>query len=240
MAFNFFGTFTTGQWEAFKAFSRIQERELRLRLAWLNRELVRVGVFSTAYDKTGSVPVSFTATGYGGKLLQAYRILGGVPEQTMLLRTRDKPVFKERATELTVDEDATVSGGFSDVYSNGRRERGGQRYDSDLGIQVEKLKAWQLDSIKFKRERLEYKIKRALDYSDQIQQEIALVTQLLGTGRGSFQDQVTSVEVVMVRPGSANIVSDLSDLHGLNIGRPNDITFSDANLEKDTDAERGI
>lgn len=239
MAFNFFGTFTTGQWESFKAFSRIQERELRLRRRWLNRELVRAGVFITVYDETGTRPVSYTATGYAGKLLQAYRILGGVPEQTLLLRTRDKPVFKRRGTELTVEQDSTTSGGFSDVYSNGRRERGGQRYDRDLGIQVEKLKSWQLDSVKFKRERLEYKIKRALDHSDQIQQEIAAIDRLLGVGFGSFQDQITSVETVMVRPGSANIVSDLDDQFGLNIGRPNDLSFADANEEQEADAERG-
>ena len=195
-------------------------------------------MFSTSYDSSGT-PVSFSATGYAGKLLQAYRILGGVPEQTMLLRTRDKPVFKTRGTELTVDQNSTTGGGYSDVYSNGRRERGVQRFDRDLGIKVEKIKAWQLESIKFKRERLEYKIKRALDYSDQLQQETAAIDKLLGTGLGSFLDQTTSVEVLIVRPESANVVSDLDDLHGLNIGKPNDITFADAEEQKRANAERG-
>lgn len=185
------------------------------------------------------MPISFSATGYAGKLIQAYRILGGVPEQTMLLRTRDKPVYKKRGTELVVDQNATTDGGYSDVYSNGRRERGGQRFDRDLGIQVEKIKSWQLESIKFKRERLEYKIKRALDYSDQVQQEIASIDKLLGTGFGSFLDQITSVEVLMVRPESANVVSNLNDQFGLNIGKPNDPTFTDAEQQKAEKAERG-
>ena len=238
MAFNFFGTFTTAQWEDFKAFSKIQAMELRLRRSWLQRELRRVGVFTTTYD--GPKPTSFTATGYAGKLLQAYRILGGVPEQTMLLRTRDKPVFKTRANDLTVQKDATTSGGFSDVYSNGRRERGTQRYDRDIGLRVESLKRWQLESVKFKRERLEYKIKRALDYSDQVQQEIALIDKLLGVGLSSFEDQLTSVEVLISRPESANVVQNLDDRFGLDIGRPTDFSFDDAEERKGAYKERGV
>lgn len=157
----------------------------------------------------------------------------------MLLRTRDKPVFKTKSTNLTVQDNGTTEGGFSDIYSNGRRERGGQRFDRDLCIKVEKLKKWQLEAIKFKREKIEYKIKKALDYSDQIQQEISLIDKLLAVGLGSFEDQVTSIEVIMTRPGSANVVSNLDDQFGLDIGRPNDITFADADLRKETYAERG-
>lgn len=239
MAFNFAGTFTTGQWEAFKAFAQIQKRDLSLRKQWLQRELIRVGVFSTTFDETGTKPISYVATGYAGKLLTAYKILGGVPEQSMLLRTRDKPVFKTKSAGLNVQVDGTTDGGFSDVYSNGRRERGGQRFDRDLCIRVEKLKKWQLEAIKFKREKIEYKIKKALDYSDQIQQEIVMIDKLLSVGLGSFEDQLVSIEVIMTRPGSANIVSNLDDQFGLNIGRPNDKTFADANVRKESLAERG-
>jgi len=237
MAFNFFGTFTTGQWEDFKAFSRIQSMELRLRKSWLNRELLRIGIFITTYD--GPYPVKFIATGYAGKLLRAYRILGGVPEQTMLLRTRDKPVFKTRSHDLTITNESTMSGGFSDVYSNGRRERGTQRYDRDIGLKVESIKSWQLESIKFKRERLEFKIKRAMDYSDQIQQEIDKIDKLLSIGSGSFEDQIVSVDVLISRPESANVVQNLDDKFGLNIGKPTDFTFADALDRQKAYKERG-
>lgn len=237
MSFNFFGTFTTGQWEDFKAFSRIQAMDLRLRRDWLRRDLLRVGIFTTEYD--GPDPVKFTASGYAGKLLQAYRILGGVPEHTMLLRTRDKPVFKTKVGELTIDKNAMVSGGYSDVYSNGRRERGGQRYDRDIGLKIEALKSWQLEAIKFKRERLEYKIKRAMDYSDQIQQEISEIDKLLTVLIGSFEDQLISVEVLISRPESANVVPNLNDRFGLDIGRPSDFTFSDAIVRQESKKERG-
>jgi hypothetical protein len=237
MAFNFFGTFTTGQWEYFKAFSQIQVKELRLRKRWLEKERLKIGVFVTEYD--GPRPVSFvvSAKSYAAKLLEAYRILGGFPEKDMLLRTRDQPVYKSSGPAISISNDGTVVGGFSDVYTDGRRERGNQRYDRDLGLKVEKFKQWQLESIKFKRERIEFKIKRALDYSDELQKEIDFIDKLLGEGRGSFDERATSIESRMIAPGTANVIQNLDDLFGLNIGRPGDITLDnaikDANINKE-------
>ncbi len=239
MAFSFFGTFTSGQWEVFRAFSQIQAKELRLRRQWLEKQLSMTGVFVTEYD--GPRPISFSASpgSYAAKLLQAYRILGGVPEQDMLLRTRDKPVFKVKGSPIS-SSGGSSSGGFSDVYSNGRRERGTQRYDRDLGLRVERLKSWQLEAVKFKRERLEYKILRAMDHSDQIQQEIMVLEALLGdeSARGSFENQLLEVEIQMATPGTMNVVQDLDDVFGLGIGRPGDMTYSDALKKAEEDDQR--
>jgi hypothetical protein len=183
--------------------------------------------------------VSFvvSAKSYAAKLLEAYRILGGFPEKDMLLRTRDQPVYKSSGPAISISNDGTVVGGFSDVYTDGRRERGNQRYDRDLGLKVEKFKQWQLESIKFKRERIEFKIKRALDYSDELQKEIDFIDKLLGEGRGSFDERATSIESRMIAPGTANVIQNLDDLFGLNIGRPGDITLDnaikDANINKE-------
>lgn len=240
MAFSFYGLMTTGQWQAFKAFSGIQRLELVQRRTWLQKQLLMVGVFSTEYD--GPNPVSFTASAgsYAAKLLAAYRVLGGVPEDDMLLRTRDKPVFKTKSQNVNTGPDGTVDGGFSDVYSNGRRDRGTQRFDRDLGLRVDRLKDWQLEAIKAKRERLEFKIKRALDYSDQIQQEIGLITSLLGdeTAVGSVDYQVLQVETEMATPGTMNVVDDLDDVHGLKIGKPGDLTFDNSLAEAEQQDER--
>jgi hypothetical protein len=230
MAFNFFGTFTTGQWQAFKAFTQIQRKELVLRQQWLQKQLIMNGIFSTEYD--GPNPVSFSASAgsYAAKLLSAYKILGGVPEQDMLLRTRDKPVFKTKGTNIVDQSPGQTEGGYSDVYSNGRRERGSQRFDRDLGLLVERLKDWQLESIKLKREKLEFKIKRAMDYSDQLKQEIDLISVLLGVdiSIGSVDDQIISVETQMATPGTMNVVDDLDDIHGLRIGKPGDLSEDNA------------
>lgn len=229
MAFSFFGTFTTGQWESFLAFARIQRVELELRRTWLQKQLSMNGIFVTEYD--GPTPVKFSASAgsYAAKLLSAYRVLGGVPERDMLLRTSDKPVFKTKAQNISSTTAGQTNGGFSDVYSNGRRDRGTQRFDRDLGLRVERLKAWQLEAIKRKREALEFKIKRALDYSDQLQKELDVLAAVLDEeSRYSFDGQVVAVETQMVAPETMNVVQDLDDVFGLSIGKPGDLSQPDA------------
>ncbi len=228
MSFSFFGTFTSGQWEAFKAFARVQKVDVQLRINWLQKQLSMNGIFETVYD--GPMPVSFSASAgsYAWKLIAAYRVLGGVPEREMLLRTSDQPVFKTKGISVS-DQVGNATSGFSDTFSNGRRERGTQRFDRDLGLMVEKLKGWQLAAIKAKRERLEFKIKRALDYSDQLQNEIAVLTAVLDeTSTSSFDSQVVGIEVQMVTPGSANVIDNLEDVFGLAIGKPGDLSYADA------------
>ncbi len=242
MAFNFSGTFTTGQWEAFKAFTHVQKVDLSLRKAWLQKELGNIGLFVTQYDDNNR-PSSFSANpgSYAFKLLQAYRILGGFPEKEMLLRTSDQPVFLVRGTSiLTVPDQGIADGGFSDVYSNGRRYRGGQRFDRDLGLRIERIKSWQLESIKRKREHIEFKIKRALDCADQIQVEITKIDKLLSTNTGSVDDQILEVELIMATPGAANVVDDIDDIFGLAIGRVADLTFDDASQVADAQKQRGF
>lgn len=237
MAFNFYGTFTSGQLQQLIDFSLIQERDLRARSHWLQAQLTRNGVFSTVYDPKTFLPVSFTASqgSYAAKLLQAYRILGGTPEKDFMLRTRSQPVFLTRGKNI----DTGVTGvdptaGYSDTMSNGRRVRGSQRFDRDVGVQVEKLKFWQIEPIKRKREHLEFKIKRALDYSDQLEQEIKLLDVLLDDTAGrQVADIVRDIQLSAARTGAANVVEDLLDIFGLNIGRVADPTYA-----PDFDAEQ--
>lgn len=182
------------------------------------------------YDPQTNLPKSFTASdsSYAGKLLQAYRILGGTPETDFMLRTTDQPVFLTRGNNIdtsTVGTDPTA--GYSDLLSNGRRVRGTQRFDRDVGVQVNRLKSWQLEAIKQKREHLEFKIKRALDYSDQLQREIAVIAVLLDPNQGrQVRDTVRNVQLTAIRTGAHNIVEDLIDVFGLNIGRVEDPTYT--------------
>lgn len=229
MAHGIFGTFTTGQWNVFRAFSIVQKVELQLRKIWLEKEISKIGIFTTEYG-SDYFPVSFTATpgSYADKLMQAYRILGGVPERDMLLRTSDKPVFLNRGAPMTKTQDGQTTSGVSDSFSNGRRIRGTQRFDRDLGLRVDRLKKWQLESIKQKLEHLEFKIKRALDYSDQLQRELVQINLLMGSDAGSVDDQILQVEISMATPGAANTVQNDDDIFGLFIGTPADLTFPNA------------
>jgi hypothetical protein len=224
VSFNFYGTLTTGQFDEFETFSRVQNKDIRDRIAWLGAAATRNGVFRTEYDPVTGDPKSFTVvppTSYAAKLMAAYRILGGVPERDMLLRTSDDPVFLTRGANVTkATPDSPVEGGYSDLYSNGRRYRGNQRFDRDIGVQVDKLKRWQLEAIKHKREHLEYKIKRALDYTDQLLNEKALLESMVAEDTESSVDQqITNIRGLFYAPGRANVVDNPDDKFGLDIGR---------------------
>lgn len=237
MAFNFFGTFTTGQFLKFTVFSKYQEKDINKRIDWLNAELQKIGVFITEYDDNDH-PVSFTVTpsdSYAAKLLLAYKVFGGNPEQEMLLRTRDKPVYLKRGTSLGNDPMDTTSG-QSTEYTNGRTDRGGQRFDRDLGIQVWKLKHWQLESIKRKREALEFKIKKALDYSDQLSEEKKLLNNMVSEDTmdvNSVDYRIARVASFMFANGAMNIVQSLLDIFGLKIGPPGDVTHPSDMMQQD-------
>lgn len=149
---------------------------------------------------------------YGAKLLLAYKILGGIPERDMLLRTSDKPVFlKKGVNSSPTDPDS----GYSREFSNGRTLRGTQRFDRSIGMRVEALKKWQLEAIKRKREHLEYKIKRALDYSDQLTRERDALEGLVD---GGVSDLVSEIYKIMLTPGAMNVVDDPDDGFGLGVG----------------------
>jgi hypothetical protein len=241
MAFNFFGTFTTGQWESFKSFTKIQILDLLLRKQWLGKQLIMNGIFSTIYDDNNN-PVSYSVSqgSYAAKLLEAYKILGGNPELDMLLRTRDKPVYKLTGTEIQKNTDGSSIGGTSELYSNGRRERGNQFFDRDLGLKVENIKKWEIEAIKMKREKLEFKIKRAMDYSDQLGEEIKEIDKLIGDifKQGSAENQIIDVEIQMQKPGTMNVVDNITDVHGLSVGKPGDISFMDSEDREKENKER--
>jgi hypothetical protein len=212
LAFNFFGTFTIAQWYEFKDFVSIQRAELGSRANWLTQEIQRIGVMSITYD--GDTPTSFTAPDntYMGKLLLAYRMLGGVPERDMLLRNVNQPVFLHKGTTQSTPE----------TFTNGRQNRGSTIFDRDQGLLVDKLKKWQLESIKMKREHLEYKIKRTLDYSDQLQSELNTVKQLTIDNQVMVDMMITNIENSIQNPDTYTTpgatLNDIGDPYGLKIG----------------------
>lgn len=228
MAYQFFGVFSTGQFEQLRIFAKVQERDLTARIAWLSAQLQRNGLFSTIYDQATNMPISYDVAppnSYAAKLLVAYRALGGVPEKDFLLRTSDQPVYLTRTDNINPNEGSNPTSGYSDVFTNGRRIRGSQKFDRDIGVKVDRFKSWQLEAIKHKREHLEFKIKRALDYSDQLQSEINAINVLLDTtSNATVDDQIRTIQQYMFRTGASNVISNLADVFGLSIGRVFDVT----------------
>jgi hypothetical protein len=236
--FNFTGTFTVSQFEALKVFAETQKVDLLARRQWLVTQLNKLGTYGTTYDKTTGEPIKFVATprSYAEKLLEAYRILGGIPEKDMMLRDRSDPVFLQEGSPIKETETDTI-GGFSDTYSNNRRYRGGMRFDRDIGMIVTKFKKWQFDIIKRKREHLEYKMKRVLDASDQIANEIAEIDVLLGDGRNSFDALIQRIEAAISDPSNINVTD--GDAFGLAIGKPADLAYENQTFEQLSEHQRG-
>jgi hypothetical protein len=225
MAFNFYGTLTTGQFNEFVNFSKYQEQDIKKRIDWLTALASQIGVFTTEYD-SDNYPKSFSVApdnSYGAKLLKVYKIMGGVPEKDMMLRTRDLPVYLLPGQPLSQDTE-DLSGGTSREYSNGRLDRGTQRFDRSLGIKITKIKNWQIEAIKRKREHIEFKLKRAMDHSDQIMQEIKMLQQMVNDSSRSLDFIVADATSQMFASGTMNVVQNLEDTHGRLIGQPVDIT----------------
>ncbi len=158
----------------------------------------------------------------------------------MLLRTSDKPVFLTRAGKVG-DNPGDSTGGYSDIYSNGRRYRGNMRFDRDMALKVGRFKKWQLETIKQKREHLEFKIKRALDYSDQLQSEIDIINAMLDPNSFTTVDnQISRIKQFMFKKGVTSVVENIADLWGLDIGKIGDASIPSELDKKDAEALRGL
>src|SRR3989344_9243180 len=196
MAFNFYGVCSVQQFNALKAFVEIQKTDLEARKAYLESQQSRVGTYITTYDEATGDPISFVPLpkSYAEKLIQAYKILGGIPEQDFMLRDKNNIVFLNRGTPI-METETDVVDGTSETYSNNRRDRGRIRFDYQVGQSMNRIKEGFLESIKRKWEQLEFKIKRCLDYSDQLGKEIELIDKLLDdTNDRSLSNMIASME----------------------------------------------
>jgi hypothetical protein len=144
----------------------------------------------------------------------------------MLLRNRNQATYLKQAVDI--DDDP--------VYSNQRMNRGDQRFDRSLGLAVESLKSWQLEAIKAKREHLEFKIKRALDYSDQLEQELEILENL--SGSLAVDEQMMEVEIIMSDPRGYFTPSGVGDRFGLGVGKVGDGSYEDAGMAAAAGNER--
>lgn len=163
MAFDWKGTFNRSQYERFKAFAQAQLASVAERTAHLDAEIRRVGLLQFAYDANG-VPVSYSvdpSDSYLGRLMAVYEILGGDAFFDLKVRSTSQPVFILRGSEsqpaqLMSTGEAFGPPGLGDRYSAGY---------------MGKARAWVDDTIRTRREALERKIRRLLDYVDQLEEE---------------------------------------------------------------------
>lgn len=170
MAFEFLGTFTASQFTRFSTWIQAQTAQIPARILHLQAEQARIGSLAFAYD-SGGVPTFIQpsdATTYIGRLFQVYEALGGDAEFDLQVRTMSQPVFKTTGTENRI----------SQLMSNGEVQSAPGLSDAPSAELFRQARDWAYDVQLYRRDLLERKIRRAMDYVDQLQTEITQLQQI--------------------------------------------------------------
>jgi len=164
MAHDYLGTFNRSQFERFLAYAQSQLPLVDGRVQHLQAEVARVGSVIFRYSK--GIPQGYAANpsdSYLGKLLGAYEVLGGDPFVDLRVRLRSDPVFRVKGTETQA----------SQFMSNGEVIGAKGLSDAATAELMRTAKTWLGATLDYRFGSLERKIRRAMDYSDELQNEIA-------------------------------------------------------------------
>jgi hypothetical protein len=171
LAFELLGTFTASQFTRFSTWVQAQVGQIPARIQHLQAELARIGALAFAFD-SGGIPTFVQpadTTTYIGRLFQVYEALGGDVEFDLQTRSMTQPVFRTTGTEnhmpqlMSNGEVISSNGGLSDAPS------------AEL---VRQARDWTYDAQFYRRDFLERKIRRAMDYADQLSAEIKSLRQI--------------------------------------------------------------
>jgi hypothetical protein len=165
LPFDFNGTFTVTQFERFKTYVRNQVQLIDSRIAHLEAERDRVGNLGFAFDEGGN-PTAFEGDPpqtYIGKLFGAYEALGGDVEYDLQVRSTSQPVFQLEGDETSPPQ----------LMSNGEVMGVFGLSDAESSLLMQKMRNWVREDLQRRRDALERKIQRALDYAEQLSAEIS-------------------------------------------------------------------
>lgn len=197
------GTFNKSQFTRLAAYARSQMVYIDLRIQHLTIEQQRIGFLQFAYD-TGGRPTSYSTgspgfTTYIGKLMAAYEVLGGDPFYDLQVRGKNDPVYYLKGTET-----ATAK-----MMSNGEPIPLPGLSDGDSGNAVRSMKSWTRGNLD-RLEKIERKVRRAIDYSDQLQSEInelGLIKKSVEVD-GSLENLIALVGQLLIDPSYRAIADD--------------------------------
>lgn len=210
MAFDFLGTFNKSQFERFLAFAKDQLTDVVGRIRHISYEKRRMGNLVFEYDK-GGTPLSYTttspATTYIGGLVSAYEVLGGQVKYDLQVRTRKQAVYILDGSEYDTPS----------LLSNGEILPGKALADSLSAEFMAEAKAWLQPALHYRREYLERKVRRALDYVDQLDQEQKVLETIVKdkTVEGSLEEIAEQVGLLFAKTDYRAIFDDKgSDPYG--------------------------
>jgi hypothetical protein len=169
MAFDFLGTFNQAMFDRLRTFIQSQAPIINSRISHLEAEAARIGVIQFKYDQGVPLGVVSDSTSYIGKLLAAYEVLGGNPLVDLRVRLSTDPVF-------------ILSGSVDtgpNTMSNGEVIGAKGLNDGDSATLNRQFRSAFDATIERRFDYLERKIRRALDYYDQLQAEIQQLQKLV-------------------------------------------------------------
>lgn len=193
MAFEFKGTFTKSQFDRFETYLRAQIQQVDQRVVHLEAERDRMGTLTVNYDD-GGVPLSVEGDSnatYCGKLFGVYEALGGDAFFDLQVRATSQPVFR-----LTADETTQAQ-----LMSNGEVIARRGLSDAESADLVERSKTWIEGDLDYRRGFLERKIRRAIDYAEQLQLEI-------NTLKAIVQDETVDGSLDFLMAGIQTLAAD--------------------------------
>ncbi len=164
MSFDHLGTFNLSQFQRLSKYTLAQIQDIDGRITHLSAEIARIGSVAYSFDKAKVTGYTVNPSeSYMGRLFRVYLVLGGDPYFDLKLRAKSTQALwllradETRAPQVMNDGKVVFTGGLADATS------------AVLGQQI---RDWMSDTLQYKRELLERKIRRALDYSDQLNDEI--------------------------------------------------------------------
>lgn len=201
MSYDWLGTFNTSQFESLLAFVRSQLVYVAARKRYLNAEINRIGKIQFKYSE--GTPEGYTATpsgSYLAKLLAAYEVLGGDPFKHLRVRLTSQPVVILQGDENTPAQ----------FTSSGEVVGAKGLMDGPTAELTRNLRGWVDETIQYRFNKLERKIRRAVDYSDQLQQEVAKLNQIQATSdvSGSLEDIAAQIRDYLEDTGYRAVYND--------------------------------
>lgn len=195
--FDFLGTFNKSQFERLAAYARDQLLLVDARIAHLTYEQARVGFLKFTYDTAGKPTAYSTGSAGGsptyiGKLMAAYEALGGDPFYDLQARASgDQPVFYPKGTDTAANK----------VMSNGEPLPAKGLADAPTAQLVQQIRSW-INPTLDRRAQLERKVRRMLDYGDQLQSEIEELKTIKKSAEttGSLENLIAAVNQFLSDP----------------------------------------
>jgi len=173
MAFDFLGTFTRPQLDALDTFVRAHAVNAAQRITAIKGEIERLGWLEYDFNEEGQ-RVGYRVAPEGSTLhryAMAFAYEGG-DLNALQIRSRGDWIYQIKG-EWDLREDVAYAGG---VPSEGEyRDSGGLYNDQEPGTEVERFKELVIPSLKRRREDSEYRVKRTVDRSDQLIEELILL-----------------------------------------------------------------